>query len=377
MEAIRRMRELNVYFNEFTGKFDVNCPLPWAEAGPRQWLDYDSNKLTEYFQNQDIPFKPNTVRTAVETVATERARHPLREWLEEIRWDGKDRLDGWLTYCLGAPDTEYTRAVGAAWCISAVARVFEPGCKADYVLVLEGAQGIGKSTALRVLAGNEYFTDELPPLGTKDAALQLRGSWIIELAELDTVRRADVSVVKAFLTSTIDKYRPPYAHTTIEVPRQCVFAGTVNDVEWLADVDNRRFWPVPTPACDVSAVEAEREQIWAEAVYRYRIGEKWWIIERGIAKKAREMQDSRRLTDAWGPVLDRYLAQRDDTSIGEILSDALGIRPERWEMVHKTRVGRHLVSQRVWRRYKATLNQDDIEGKAIREYRYQRVRLED
>ena len=377
MEAIRRMTSLNVYYNEFTGKMEVDCRLPWSPKEKRQWVDYDTNKLTEYFQNQDIPFKPTTVRAAIETVATERRRHPLRDWLGGLAWDGKERLDGWLTFCLGAPDTEYIRAVSAAWCISAVARVFEPGCKADYVLVLEGKQGIGKSTALRTMCSAEYFTDELPALGTRDCAMQLQGSWIIEMAELDSVGRAQVSAVKAFMSSTVDKYRPPYGHTTIDVPRQCVFAGTVNDNEWLADVDNRRFWPVPVTACDIDAIIETRDQLWAEAVARYHDGEKWWITERVASKAARDMQDDRRFTDAWGSLIDHYLATVDDVSIAEILQHAIGLSRDRWDTTCKNRIGRHLASRRVWRRYKATVNISDLHGKALREYRYERVRLED
>jgi putative DNA primase/helicase len=377
MDAIKRLSFINVYFNEFSGIMEVDSELPWRGAGRRPWIDHDTIKLTEFFQNQDIPFKKTNVVDAVEAVAFDRRRHPLREWLSSIKWDGQARLDTWLTYCLGAPDNTYTRAVAAAWCISAVARVFEPGCKADYVLVLEGYQGIKKSTALKTLCGAEYFTDEVPALGSKDCAIQLRGSWIIEMPELDSISRAQVSAVKAFLTSTVDKYRPPYGRLPIEVPRQCVFAGTVNDLEWLADVDNRRFWPVPTTACDIETIAQEREQLWAEAVSRYQAGEPWYIIERAIVKKARDMQDERRFTDAWGPLIDRYLATVNDVSVGEILDNAIRLPRERWDPPAKNRIGRHLASLRVWRRYKATMAETDLNGKSLREYRYERIRLED
>ena len=143
-------------------------------------------------------------------------------------------MDRWLSTYLGADDTEYSRAVGSRWLISAVARIFRPGAKADCCLILEGPQGIRKSTALRTVAG-EYFTDELADLGSKDAAMQTRGVWIIELSELDNLSHAEVARIKAFMSRTTDRFRPPYGMRLVESPRQCVFAGTVNHGTYLRD----------------------------------------------------------------------------------------------------------------------------------------------
>jgi hypothetical protein len=161
-----------------------------------------------------------------------------------LHWDGVERLDRWLSTYLGADDSDYSRAVGSRWLISAVARTFQPGAKADCCLILEGPQGIRKSTALRTIAG-EYFTDELADLGSKDAAMQTRGVWIIELSELDSLSHAEVARIKAFMSRTTDRFRPPYGMRLVESPRQCVFAGTVNHGTYLRDeTGGRRFWPI-------------------------------------------------------------------------------------------------------------------------------------
>jgi predicted P-loop ATPase len=146
---------------------------------------------------------------AAQTAARDRPFHPVRAYLKGLRWDGVKRVDRWLTTYLGAAETEYSRAVGSRWLISAVARIFRPGSKADCCLILEGTQGIRKSTALRTLAG-EYFTDELADLGSKDAAMQTRGAWIIELSELDSLSHSEVSRIKAFMSRTTDRFRLPY-----------------------------------------------------------------------------------------------------------------------------------------------------------------------
>ena len=145
---------------------------------------------------------------AVQTAARDHPFHPVKAYLQGLRWDGVERLDRWLSSYLGVDDTEYSRAVGSRWLISAVARIFRPGVKADCCLILEGPQGIRKSTALRTVAG-EYFTDELADLGSKDAAMQTRGVWIIELSELDNLSHAEVARIKAFMSRTTDRFRPP------------------------------------------------------------------------------------------------------------------------------------------------------------------------
>ena len=187
-------------------------------------------------------------------------------------WDGDRRVHNWLATYLGVKPSEYAAAVGSRWLIAAVARIYPPGCKNDCCLILEGKQGTLKSTALRTLA-EPWFTDDMPELGTKDSQLNLRGIWVIELSELDSMTRGEVGHVKAYLSRATDHFRPPYGHAPIDVPRECVFAGTSNKGAYLRDeTGGRRFWPVQCGPIDIPYLKQDRDQLFAEAVALYERG---------------------------------------------------------------------------------------------------------
>ncbi len=235
-------------------------------------------RAAEWLQRRELNVTPMTVGRSAGAVAREITVHPVRDHLGAITWDGVPRIEAWACRYLGAEDTAFNRSVGGLWLISAVARIFRPGVKADHMLVLEGPQGARKSTALKILAGEDWFTDELPDLGSKDAAMHMQGVWIIEIAEIDAIGKAEVSRIKAFLTRTTDRFRPPFGCYTIDVPRQCVFAGTVNPDTYLRDeTGNRQFWPVRRGTIDIDALARDRDQLWAEAVARFRTGAIWWL----------------------------------------------------------------------------------------------------
>ena len=258
------------------------------------------------------------------------------------------------------------RAVGKRWLISATARIFQPGCKADCVLILEGAQGIKKSSALKALS-EPWFTDRLSDLGSKDAAMETRGVWVIEIAELDTMSRAEVGTIKAFISRT----RPVPAalrQRLVDLPRQCVFAGSVNpEGGYLKDATGgRRFWPIRCGTIDLEALACDRDQLWAEAVARYRAGEPWWLETRNPTELAEEEQLDRYQGDAWDdPIRDyllnehewlangcdgRMLRQRAraqplrDVSLPEVLEHALGMEKGRGTQADQNRVARCLIS---------------------------------
>ena len=197
---------------------------------------------------------------------------------------------------------------GSRWMISAVARIMQPGAKVDHMLILEGPQGGRSRARSRCSPVLSWFTDELAEIGSKDAAQQMRGIWIIEIAELDAISRAEVSRIKAFLTRTTDRYRPPYERYVVEVPRQCVFAGSVNPDTYLRDeTGNRRFWPVRCGTHRSRRASRDRDQLWAEAVVRYRDGAIWWLDEPELIADAKTEQDQRYQADAWDARIDRWL----------------------------------------------------------------------
>jgi predicted P-loop ATPase len=177
-----------------------------------------------------------------------------------------------------------------------------PGCKNDCALILEGPQGLKKSTALRVL-GEPWFTDDIADIGSKDAQLQIRGAWIIEWSDLDAMSRVDISKVKAFMSRAIDRFRPPYGHRLVELPRESVFAGTTNSDSYLRDVTGaRRFWPVRCGVIDIDSLKQDRDQLWAEAVVRFRDGASWWL-EKQFLVEAAEMEQAERYEGVSGTTL--------------------------------------------------------------------------
>jgi predicted P-loop ATPase len=341
-------------------------------------------------QRRDINVTPIVVSRSVGAVTRAISVHPVRDYLRSLSWDGTPRIESWTLAYLGADDTRLNRAFGALWMISAVARIMRPGVKVDHMLILEGPQGAKKSSALKVLAGADWFTDELAEIGSKDAAQQMRGVWVIEIAELDAIGRAEVSRIKAFLTRTTDRYRPPYGRYVVEVARQCVFAGSVNPDTYLRDeTGNRRFWPVRCGSIDLDALARDRDQLWAEAVARFDAGAVWWLDEPELIAMATAEQDARYQSDAWDALIERWLAfekrrvnhggfgyddWRDedvertahltDVSVGEILEGALGIEPARWTRADQMRVGSYLNSRK-WQRYQRRTGQ-------FREWRYRR-----
>jgi len=221
---------------------------------------------------------------------------------------------------------EYVYEVSRKWLISAVARALDAGCKADAVLILEGSQGAGKSTALRMLAGEEWFGDALPQMGSKDASDYLRGKWIVELAELSNINKAEVEIVKAFVSRTEERFRPAYGRSEICYPRQCVFAGTTNKADYLRDeTGNRRFWPIKCGKIDTDMVKREREMLWGEAVRAYKSGEKWWL-SRQVEEYARIEQESRLSVDEWTGVVANYCEGKIAVGISQIAQGAFEIQ---------------------------------------------------
>lgn len=269
---------------------------------------------------------------------------PLTEYLAGLRWDKVQRLDYWLERYLGAECSPYIRAVARKSLIGSVARALDPGAKNDDMVILESPQGRGKSTALRYLYGDRFFTDNLPDFHSKDSFQQLQGSWCVEVAELNKMSKADVGDVKQFLSRVEDKYRPPYERMPIRVRRRTVLWGTVNPEEgtgYLKDqTGNRRFFPVACGDIDLPGLLLDRDQLWAEAVAAYKSGEKWHL-EGDMAEVARAEQEARREKHPWEDIIASWLLtnSRAEVTVPEVLDLALKVPAERIDVKHSRAVG--------------------------------------
>jgi predicted P-loop ATPase len=346
-----------LWFDTFQQQTVLRGAAPWMTAAQseQKWLEHFDARATEWLQHKGIMVGLETTGVAVQTVARERQFHPVMDFLERCRWDGDNRLDTWAITYLGSEDTPYCRAVAARWLISAVARVFEPGIKADCMLVLEGDQGNRKSAALNILA-HPWFTDDLADIqNTKDAAMQLAGRWIVEVSELSSISRAEVEKVKAFLSRATDRFRPAYGRRVIELPRQSVFAGSANHNQYLRDeTGNRRFWPITAPSIDLDGLTEMREQLWAEARDRYLASEHWWLDTKNLNSAAEEQQSARYLADVWQHKIEEYIVKlekenaerqpenRREISISSILAATLHVPIDRQGQTEQNRVARAL-----------------------------------
>lgn len=239
------------------------------------------NEITEimvFMQGMDDVHVPERItRQALRSVAGDNASHPVRNYLNGLVWDSTERCSTWLIDYLGVEDSLYTRAVGRKWLVSAVARIMEPGCKADVCLILEGKQGKLKSSAIRALTGDDWFSDTFGDISNKDTLLSFRGRWIIEIQEIDRIFSREASEVKEFISKQSDIFRKPYGHEAEEVAREFVFTGSTNREDYLRDeTGGRRFWPVKVNEVNVDALRIDRDQLWAESIWLYREGETWW-----------------------------------------------------------------------------------------------------
>jgi predicted P-loop ATPase len=323
-------------YDEFRQMIMVTRRPPWAINGfePGPLADPDISGCRLWLERQHVAVSKNDTFNAVEYVAAQKHINPVRDYFERQAWDGVERLDHWLIDFLGVDDTSFARAAGAKWMIGAVARVFRPGAKVDTMLILEGPQGIKKSSALACLAtldGERFFTDEIAALGSRDAAQQLGGNLIVEMAELDAIGKADVTAIKAFLTRQVDKVRLPYARTVSSLRRQCVFAGTVNPdgTGYLRDrTGGRRFWPVLCSKIDLDALEVAKPQLWAEAVHRFNAGEVWWIEDQVVLEEARQAQEDRAEIDPLHARVETFLRDKRRVTTEEIIFDAWAIPPQ-------------------------------------------------
>jgi putative DNA primase/helicase len=313
LAAIERAPDISglVRYDEFRDVIEFDRAPPWAETTliGSPWSDAHRVELQIWLQTAGIQVnRASVVQDAVIVAARRKSYNPLRDYLKHLSWDETPRLDTWLQAYLGADgDPVYLRAIGRAFLIGAARRGYFPGTKMDNVLVLEAGQGRGKSTAVSVLSKG-WSTDYMPDLHSKDAAMQIQGTFVNEFSELAAIHRADLESLKGFVTRPVDRYRPPYGRNAIERPRQCVFIGTTNLNEYLQDESGgRRFWPVRCRAINTDLLRRDVDQLWAEAFWAGVIENEEWHLPNNLEPIAQAEQELRRLQSEHEVKLLEYL----------------------------------------------------------------------
>ena len=315
----------------------------------REWSDKDDLSLVIHIQREvGIPrISREHVAQAVVMVASKNTRHCVRDWLGGLQHDGVARIDQFFSDCFSAEDNEYTRAVSRNFWLSLVARAFEPGCKVDNMVVLEGAQGIGKSQALKAIAGDWFAEMHESATNPKGFAEILQGKLLIEISEMDAFNKVEVNRVKQTISCPSDRYRPSYGHRAQDHKRQCIFVGTTNRDDWHRDETGaRRFWPI---ACSgdvrLDIIRENRDQLFAEAVTRHKAGEPHWLMPVAATKAE---QAARYQSDPWQERISEIIKGEATTTTAHV-AEKLGIDIQKRDRATEMRVAaalRHLG----WRR---------------------------
>jgi predicted P-loop ATPase len=311
----------------------------------------DVGIVQERLQHLGLPrISKDVVHQAVDMRAAACQFHPVRDYLEGLKWDGAKRVDKLFPTYFGAEDGAYARRIGEMFLISMVARIFRPGCKADHLPVIEGDQGIMKSTACRILGG-KWFSDALPDVtGGKDVSQHLRGKWLIEVAEMHAMSRAEAALLKSFITRQEERYRPSYGRKEVIEPRQCVFAGTTNRDTYLRDeTGGRRFWPIKVDVIKIDALADDRDQLFAEAVQLYRGDVAWWPDKNFEQQHIAPQQAARYESDAWEETIGAYLETNRRVLIGQVAREALHIETAKIGRADQNRIAAAL-EQLGWKR---------------------------
>lgn len=325
--------------------------------------------LSEVF---NFDAKKTDIMDAVIEKAFRNPVYPLRDYLDSLVWDGTSRLDTWLIDVCGADDNVYTRAVGRKFLTASIKRLYEPGCQFDYMLVLEGAQGIKKSSLLKTLGG-EWFAQLSIESDATSLMENMCGKWFIEFDEMSGWSKTDVEKIKSLITRQVDRRRVPYDRNSGDFKRKCILAGTLNpkiNNQYLNDeTGNRRFWIIECHIKEINIgyVEENRDQLFAEAKYYYENKEKLWLINEEEISISNKIQEDRMIShSSWEEIIAEKLSTETDEKIkvNKILTNYIGMRAERINISCETRVGIIMAKMKGWRK--------EREADGRREYFYER-----
>lgn len=351
--------------NEFTHDITFVKPSPWHNGKKLgAWTDTDMINFKYWLSKEKFFNVPTSLcQEAAVTVAEKNHYHPVRDFLKSLTWDGKPRIDTWLKDFAGVEDNEYTRAVSAKVLVGAVGRIFNPGIKFDTMLILEGKQGIGKSTLISVLGG-DWYGDVSITDSDKDTIDAMRGKWIIEVSEMVCNRKVETDKLKSFLSKNTDRVRLAYRKNAEDFPRQSIFIGTINPEEGLGylkdTTGNRRFWPVTCTKINIEKLKIIRDQLLAEAVDRYFRGEKLYLDNDELVKLAELETKTRQQEDPWLEPVKQWL-QKPDIELNsyrtvvtgyEILEECIGITVSRMTNRDLSRIATIMVKELGWEKGK-------------------------
>lgn len=299
-------------FDEFAQRPIKRSPPPFERGVAGEWEGMDDSFCSFWLQTHAGMPKLSTpmAAEAAEMAAKIASFDPVKAYLEGLAWDQTPRIDHWLVDFFGAEQSEYTRLVGRFWLLGMVKRAFEPGCKFDYMPILEGPQGRGKSSALEILA-HPWFGNTDFVMGDKDSMAVMQGKWLYEIAELDSFNKADTTRVKSFVSRQFDEFRPAYGRRVVKLPRRVVLVGTTNQFEYFKDASgNRRFWPIRcVDMIELDGLRAARDQLLAEAVVRWRAGDRCYPSREEQEQFVAPEQESREIADAWEEGVHRFLEE--------------------------------------------------------------------
>lgn len=310
-------------YDEFNAQTRILKPLPWHHdplpVGGLEWTDDDSKMLKWWFSREkEFHVGVELVDEAVLVVSKRKILHPVKDYLRGLQWDGVPRLETWLIDAANAQDNRFVREASKKFLLQAVSRIYHPGSKADHIIVLEGEQGCGKSTIVEILGGI-WYADIMVDPHSRDTVDGMRGKWFLEFSEMVAPTKQDANAMKAFITRRVDRVRLAYGRRTVDLPRQCVFIGTINpdatNEYLLDDTGGRRWWPIRVGKVDFQKLQNMRDQLFAEAVQMVLQGEATHITDHDLLAMAKNEQKLRQTTDPWSDIIGEFVADKKLTFV--------------------------------------------------------------